>query len=233
MVKSSGSGAGIEPQAANNIEPSDYCGLLFRKPDRLRIINAHPDVVETVEAALKGQKELHFTKYFKSKVTCAFKIAGSPFNEEACSQEAQVLVHRVVGEVIANLQKKNWNLVTSSDLGRENTQSCLFFRKLIFVDRMVRQKYYGSGQLFSILPMDTDRLVMIDAPSKLETEVHKYISHNWGLKHYEILEEGEGNKYRTSKFRLKGSPWLEGGTADDVADCTADTEAACSIKAGL
>ena len=37
---------------AEMLEPLDYCALYCRSPNRLRLVNAHPEVVSAVEASL-------------------------------------------------------------------------------------------------------------------------------------------------------------------------------------
>ena len=81
--------------SSEQMEPADYCALLCREPDRLRLVNAHEEVVEVVRGCL-GRAELPFTFYYKSRATCAFKLAGSPFAAAGCSQEVMVQVRRAL-----------------------------------------------------------------------------------------------------------------------------------------
>ena len=83
-----------------NIQPHDYCALVCRDPNRLRLVNAHPEVVEVIERCLEAYS-LDYDLYFKSKVTCAFKLHSQPFRKSGCSEDKTIKIKEIYISILA------------------------------------------------------------------------------------------------------------------------------------
>ena len=83
-----------------NIQPHDYCALVCRDPNRLRVVNAHPEVVEVIERCLEAYS-LDYDLYFKSKVTCAFKLHSQPFRKSGCSEDKTIKIKEIYFSILA------------------------------------------------------------------------------------------------------------------------------------
>ena len=81
------------------IQPEDYCALVCRDPNRLRLVNAHPEVVEVIERCLEVYS-LDYDLYFKSKVTCAFKLHSQPFRKSGCSEEKTIKIKEFANSIL-------------------------------------------------------------------------------------------------------------------------------------
>ena len=82
------------------IQPEDYCALVCRDPNRLRLVNAHPEVVEVIERCLEAYS-LDYDLYFKSKVTCAFKLHSQPFRKSGCSEDKTIKIKEIYISILA------------------------------------------------------------------------------------------------------------------------------------
>ena len=83
-----------------NIQPEDYCALVCRDPNRLRLVNAHPEVVEVIERCLEAYS-LDYDLYFKSKATCAFKLHSQPFRKSGCSEDKTIKIKEIYISILA------------------------------------------------------------------------------------------------------------------------------------
>ena len=194
--------------SSEQMEPADYCALLCREPDRLRLVNAHEEVVEVVRGCL-GRAELPFTFYYKSRATCAFKLAGSPFAAAGCSQEVMVQVRRALASVIRRLASLSWHTVTASDLGKERTHSCLFFRKIVVADQAKQSKLARDGEIFTWAPSGRSSLLMIDVPPAVEAELVAGVAAACAVTNHRQLEAAASGT--TSKLSLGGVSWAAAG----------------------
>ena len=113
------------------LEPQDYCALYCRSPNRLRVVNAHAEVVEALEAAL-ARHHLDYRLYWSSRATCAFKLHGEPFQHlrdarggKAVRDGVQVEGPVVDGPIMA---------LVEDDLGSEVVGSAAKSPKLAILD---------------------------------------------------------------------------------------------------
>ena len=83
-----------------NIQPHDYCALVCRDPNRLRVVNAHPEVVAVIERCLEAYS-LDYDLYFKSKATCAFKLHSQPFRKSGCSEDKTIKIKEIYISILA------------------------------------------------------------------------------------------------------------------------------------
>ena len=103
------------------IQPEDYCALVCRDPNRLRLVNAHPEVVEVIERGLEVYS-LDYDLYFKSKVTCAFKLHSQPFRKSGCSEEKTIKIKEFANSILVIQVDVDIDIESFDDL---NTTFCL------------------------------------------------------------------------------------------------------------
>ena len=91
--------------------------------------------------------------YFSSKVTCAFKLKSEPFAQLGCSEEKTIKVKRALARIIVQLQTKSWEVVINTDIAKVSTNSCLFFRKVVILDRLKKERLARDGDIFIFSPI--------------------------------------------------------------------------------
>ena len=191
------------------LEPQDYCALYCRSPNRLRVVNAHPEVVEALEAAL-ARHHLDYRLYWSSRATCAFKLHGEPFQHLGSSEEKTIRVKRALASTIATLQGSSWELVMSTDIGKIGTNSCLFFRKLIILDQQKKAMFSRDGEIFIFSPSGQHSLLLIDVPCEIERQLVEAVMAVVSVEDYTLLES-EHELLLTSKMKLAGCSWTATG----------------------
>ena len=194
------------------LEPLDYCALYCRSPNRLRLVNAHPEVVDHVETALASQL-LDYRLYWSSRATCAFKLHGEPFQHLGSSEEKTIKIKRAIAAAIVALQGSSWELVVSTDIGKIGTNSCLFFRKLVILDRQKKALFERDGKIFIFSPSGQKSLLLIDVPSGLEGKMVEAIMGVLPVQDYSLLdtEAAEGEELLTSRMKLTNCSWTATG----------------------
>ena len=173
------------------MEPGDYSAIVCRAPDRLRIVNAHDDIVEVVRNALEAGP-VPFTFYYKSKATCAFKMLGSPFMAQGCNQETTIEIKRVVSCALKKLQEISWHVVTNTDIGKLSTNSCIFLRRILVTDQITKNKLSRDGNIFTFSPSGISNILLIDVPHHIEKDLVDAISALCSVKDYKLLENVDG-----------------------------------------
>ena len=191
------------------IEPGDYCALVCRSPNRLRLVNAHAEVVEIIENSLIEFK-LEFTLYFSSKATCAFKLKSEPFVQLGCSEEKTIRIQRALARIIVQLQKISWQVVINTDIGKVSTNSCIFFRKVVILDREKRERLARDGDIFIFSPSGQHSLLLIDVPHNIEKDLVDKITATCKVQNYDLIENVDDAIF-TSKLNLKGYSWSATG----------------------
>ena len=191
------------------LEPRDYCALYCRSPNRLRLVNAHPEVVSHVEAALARQL-LDYRLYWSSRATCAFKLHGEPFQHLGSSEEKTIRVKRALAAAIVSLQADSWELVISTDIGKVGTNSCLFFRKVIILDRQKKALFERDGDIFIFSPSGQCSLLLIDVPAEIERELVENVTAVVSVEDYSLLES-QDERLLTSRMKLSGCSWTATG----------------------
>ena len=185
--------------------PSDYCALLCREPDKLTLINSPDTVVRTVETALR-HTGLKFSFIRRKDDTCAFKIEGNPFLKYAAVPAPPVQMQRAFARMIEQLQGSGWQLVVSSDVGKQSTNSCLFLRKVTSTaDNIIGTE----GKIFSFLPHGTSSAFLVDVPCIVEKDIVETVSKTVRVKNHKIMEEDQSRM--TTKLELEGGPWMSSG----------------------
>ena len=200
----------MELPRSEMLEPLDYCALYCRSPNRLRLVNAHPEVVGAVEAALTRHL-LDFRLYWSSRATCAFKLHGEPFQHLGSSEEKTIRVKRAIAAAIVTLQGSSWELVVSTDIGKVGTNSCLFFRKVIILDQQKKALFERDGDIFIFSPSGQHSLLLIDVPANIESELVERITEVVSVEDYSLLDSGTSNLLLTSKMKLSGCSWTATG----------------------
>ena len=180
------------------IEPSDYCAILCREPDRLRIVNSHDEVVEVVKICLT-EAGVESEYYAKSNASSAFKISGFPFMRNWSSEEKSIRISRALALVVEKLQDASWHLVTSTDVAKKNTNSCLFFRKI------QTETTSSNGKIFTFAPSSDSNILLIDIPREIEREIVQAVRDFHGIDSHKITED-DGGISVSSKIGLEG--WL-------------------------
>ena len=192
------------------IYPEDYCALIFRAPDRLRVVNAHDEVIKVISDALENF-QLDFSFYYKSEATCAFKFKGSsPFAAAGCGQETTIKHKRALASILENLQKISWHIVISTDLAKQRTNSCIFLRKIVVFDQVKIKKLTRDGKIFTFSPSGSSGILLIDVPVDIERELVTMVETTCKVDNYQILDSVD-SVIRTSKLTLKGWSWAATG----------------------
>ena len=199
----------VELPRPEMLEPLDYCALYCRSPNRLRLVNAHPEVVTAVEAALTRHL-LDFRLYWSSRATCAFKLHGEPFQHLGSSEEKTIRVKRAIAAAIVLLQASSWEVVVSTDIGKVGTNSCLFFRKVVILDQHKKAMFERDGDIFIFSPSGQHSLLLIDVPVNIETELVENIREIVSVEDYSLLDTAS-NLLLTSKMKLAGCSWTSTG----------------------
>ena len=189
------------------IEPSDYCAILCREPDRLRIVNSHDEVVEVVKICLT-EAGVESEYYAKSKASSAFKISGFPFMRNWSSEEKSIRISRALALVVEKLQDASWHLVTSTDVAKTNTNSCLFFRKI------QTETTTSNGKIFTFAPSSSSDILLVDVPREVEKDIVQAVRDSHGIDSHKITED-EGGSSVSSKIGLEG--WLNWRATGDQA----------------
>ena len=149
------------------IEPRDYCALFCRDTSyesRFRIVNSHNEVVEVVRTSFADVGE-EVVFYAKSQASCAFKISGSPFDRFTDKSDKSIRISRALVLVVQKLQGLSWSLVTSTDVAKKFTNSCLFFRKIQI------ETPSSYGRIFTFVPSGGSKILLVDVPRDIETEI--------------------------------------------------------------
>ena len=191
------------------IEPEDYFALICRSPNRLRVVNAHPEVVEIIENSLIEYK-LDFQLYFSSNVTCAFKLKSEPFVQLGCSEEKTIKIKRALARIIVQLQKISWEVVVNTDIGKVSTNSCLFFRKIVILDRVKKERLSRDGDIFIFSPSGQYSVLLIDVPHNIEKDLVDKITGTCKVQNYDLIDNVD-DVILTSKLSLKGYSWSATG----------------------
>ena len=158
------------------IEPSDYCALILRVPDRLRIINSHDEVVEVVRTSF-AEAKVEALFYAKSQASCAFKMSGLPF---AWSSET-IKISGALALVVEKLQGLSWSLVTSTDVAQINTNSCLFFRKIKMETPSLK------GPIFTFALSGNSKILLVYVPRRIETDIVQAIQDTHAVGSHEMI----------------------------------------------
>ena len=171
------------------IEPKDNCALLCRSLDKLVLVNAHAEVVDTIRAVLDKNKAFNGEIKNYSRITCAFVLNSAPF-EKGWFENDSVKIKHVLGEIIGKLLEINWRVVVSSNLARVDTHSCIFFQKFA---KCTGQEgpLQCSEPVFSVCPSGKDKIALVSVPNVIEADLKEAISESWKVEKYEILEEQE------------------------------------------
>ena len=189
------------------IEPQDYCALICREPDRLRIVNSHDEVVEVVRTSL-AEAGVEASHYAKSQATSAFKISGFPFVRNWSSEDKSVKITRALALVVEKLQALSWSLVTSTDVAKQNTNSVLFFQKIKM------ESPSSNGKIFTFAPSSNSDILLLDVPRDIETEIVQAVRDTHGVDSHKITED-DGGANVSSKISLEG--WFNWYATSDQA----------------
>ena len=190
------------------VEPMDYCALICREPDRLRIVNTHDEVVEVVRNAF-AEAGVEAEYYAKSQGSSAFKISGFPFVRRSWdSEEKAIKIKRTLALVVERLQGLSWSLVTSTDVAKKNTNSCLFFRKIKM------ETLSSNGKIFTFAPSSNSDILLVDVPRDIETQIVQAVRDTHGVDSHKITED-DGGSHLTSKISLEG--WFNWHATGDQA----------------
>ena len=186
-------------------QQNNYCALLCRAgdPNSLRLINAHPEVIDVVKRCLE-KSGLEFAFNEKSQVTCAFKFSKYLFARGGTYEEDSVLIRMTLANIIEDMSKTNWVVDFSSDIGRHYTNSCLFFYKN---PNLTSDEAIGS--IFTFSPSSYDKALIIDVPEGLEEQLMNGIKNTTGVSKYVLLYSNSGKT--TSKVVLEDGGWMATG----------------------
>ena len=192
------------------IEPEDYCAIVCREPDRLRIVNAHDEVVEAVQTCL-SLNQIEFSFYLKSKATCAFKLKNSPFSVAGCSENETIQLKRALAASIEKLQSLSWHIVINTDIGKMKTNSCIFLRKIVVFDQIKRNKLIRDGNIFTFSPSGVSSILLIDVPEHVEKDLVDGVKSLCSVNNYKVISSIDDGAVVTSKVSLSGFTWTASG----------------------
>ena len=90
------------------IQPEDYCALVCREPNKLRLVNCQAaEVVEVVGRCLEAQG-LDYELYYKSKVTCAFRLSSHLFIKNGCSERNTIKIKEIFNFILVMSYDSNF-----------------------------------------------------------------------------------------------------------------------------
>jgi len=185
------------------IEPADYFALIIRQPDKIRVVNNHEEVMGAICHALNPL--VNFSIVERSNSTCALKFRGNPFTRNLWSSEVDdsLIFIRAISRIIESLQPLSWHVVTSTDIAKIMTNTCIFFRKISVVDQNKISRLARDGPIFSFVPCDQNNILLVDVPSQIENELVSGISSQVSISNHEILSNTSSG-HVTSKINLSG-----------------------------
>jgi len=157
-----------------------------------------------------------FKLYYKSNATCAFKFDNIVFQANGCGQEKTIAIKKAFAQIFEDLQKISWHIIISTDIGKIDTNSCIFLRKIVVVDERKVKKLHREGNIFTFSPSGHSNILLLDVPSNVEKELVDAIKSNINVKNYELIENREGALI-TSKLSMSGFAWAAtGGNAISI-----------------
>ena len=176
---------------------NNYCALLVRAPNSLRLINSHPEVIDVIRKCLE-KFGLDFRVYEQSKVTCGFRFSHCFFTRGADEEDA-VLIRRTLANIVEDMGKVNWEVEFSSDIGRHRTNSCLFFS---YNQNLPNE---AKGSIFTFAPSGDHNALIIEVPNGLEIQLFEGIRNTTGASKHVQLASDSGKI--TSRVVLKDGDW--------------------------
>ena len=180
---------------------NNYCVLLCRQPNSLRLINSHPEVIDVIRGCI-GKFGLDFRFTERSQVTCAFHF-NTVFFARGSNEEQSVPIKKTLANIIEEMRTIDWIVDFSSDIGRHRTNSCLFFYK----NPKPSEEVLGS--IFTFSPSSVNSALIIDVPEGLEKKLVNGIMNTTGASKHVQLDSNSGKT--TSKIVLKDGGWRATG----------------------
>ena len=115
-----------------------------------------------------------------------------------------------MAKIIAELEKISWKISINTDIGKQNTNSCIFFRKVVVLDQGKREKLSRDGDIFIFSPSGMGSILLIDVPQNIERDLVDSIGATCSMENYKLLETIDG-VILTSRLNLKGFSWSSTG----------------------
>jgi len=115
-----------------------------------------------------------------------------------------------LAKIIAELEKISWKISINTDIGKQNTNSCIFFRKVVVLDQGKREKLSRDGDIFIFSPSGMGSILLIDVPQNIERDLVDSIGATCSMENYKLLETIDG-VILTSRLNLKGFSWCSTG----------------------
>ena len=174
-------------------EFSTMC-VSFQYADRVTVLHLDDAGLSIIRQAINETWKAGISK---ERSRCgsglSFKLCGDPFGPLANSEESQQ-ARQMVCEILQKLYESGWKIIVSSDLGRLENKSTLFFKR--------------CPPEFSTLPFlcvglsSSNKLQIVNLPSQLVEPIKETIRSSWIL----------GIEYQTSirgllEVELRGNPW--------------------------
>ena len=120
------------------------------------------------------------------------------------------LQQRALAKIIADLQKISWQISINTDIGKQNTNSCIFFRRVVVLDQDKREKLARDGDIFIFSPSGLGSILLIDVPQNIERDLVDTIGATCSMENYKLIETIDG-VVLTSRLHLKGFSWCATG----------------------
>lgn len=175
----------------------NFLALSLNKTDRIRLINALPDLIEAFQLAMpqiwpKGiQKEFNVNKAYE------FKLKGNPWWSD---KGEAIESRRLVGDLLSFLSSNNWFLYAVCDISRSlDSKSTFFFRQPI---ARIEKPFHS----FCISLNESDKIRVIGRNPNMVNVVRSCIMKAWprGI-------QDQCDYYGSFQFKLKGNPFTSNG----------------------
>ena len=163
-------------------EPVSYFAMLMREPNKIRLINVGPELVQAIQERLEQLVTVEsfgyviFKDYLQTSFTGRFNIYDlileksffeKPEEDSKCpcvSKEDMTLIKVAFCRVLGTLFCYGYDIVVSSDLARDSmTHSAVFFR-LRDPRRDLFPVHYYSHKFICVAPYGIDSILLINIP---------------------------------------------------------------------
>ena len=163
-------------------EPVSYFAMLMRHPNKIRLINVGPELVQAIQERLEQLVTVEsfgyviFKDYLQTSFTGRFNIYDlileksffeKPEEDSKCpcvSKEDMTLIKVAFCRVLGTLFCYGYDIVVSSDLARDSmTHSAVFFR-LRDPRRDLFPVHYYSHKFICVAPYGIDSILLINIP---------------------------------------------------------------------
>ncbi len=180
---------------------SPFFCLVFRVPNKIRLVQAPKEVVDTV-ARIMG--EVGGETFPKDKFGCSqFKLPGNPFYLGVGKDSSTV--GKLFGiRIMEELHNMGYDIVCSADLARQYDNSTWFFAK----NQNLAERSHRP--VVCVAPGGHDKLVIVKGDVAVVASVRNAVEEAWskGIQDERTSQTKYGEVF---EFKLRGNPWFQSG----------------------